>query len=161
MVRSSAQRFWSAVAAATAFLVLALAPFPYGPQAESGSCCDRTPKAGCARNAKGGGLRLKYDSPHNMMWNGLRNHMSMKIIQVPIDNVLLGAVTRLAKARRSSRAALIREACQRYLERIEEEELDRKYVEGYRRKPESASVGKLGERMAKEVWPKEDWNEAW
>jgi metal-responsive CopG/Arc/MetJ family transcriptional regulator len=75
--------------------------------------------------------------------------------------VLLGAVTRLAKVRRSSRAALIREACQRYLERIEEEELDRKYVEGYRRKPESASVGKLGERMAKEVWPKEDWNEAW
>jgi metal-responsive CopG/Arc/MetJ family transcriptional regulator len=87
--------------------------------------------------------------------------MSMKIIQVPIDNVLLGAVTRLAKVRRSTRAALIREACQRYLERIEEEELDRKYVEGYRCKPESASVGKLGERMAKEVWPKEDWNEAW
>jgi len=87
--------------------------------------------------------------------------MSMKIIQVPIDNVLLGAVTRLAKVRRSTRAALVREACQRYLERIEEEELDRKYVEGYRRKPESASVGKLGERMAKEVWPKEDWNEAW
>jgi metal-responsive CopG/Arc/MetJ family transcriptional regulator len=87
--------------------------------------------------------------------------MSMKIIQVPIDNVLLGAVTRLAKVRRSTRAALIREACQRYLERLEEEELDRKYVEGYRRKPESASVGKLGERMAKEVWPKEDWNEAW
>ena len=85
----------------------------------------------------------------------------MKIIQVPIDNVLLGAVTRLAKVRRSTRAALIREACQRYLERLEEEELDRKYVEGYRRKPESASVGKLGERMAKEVWPKEDWNEAW
>jgi metal-responsive CopG/Arc/MetJ family transcriptional regulator len=87
--------------------------------------------------------------------------MSMKIIQVPIDDVLLGAVTRLAKVRRSTRAALVREACQRYLERIEEEELDRKYVEGYRRKPESASVGKLGERMAKEVWPKEDWNEAW
>jgi len=87
--------------------------------------------------------------------------MSMKVIQVPIDNVLLGAVTRLAKVRRLTRAALIREACQRYLERIEEEELDRKYVEGYRRKPESASVGKLGERMAKEVWPKEDWNESW
>ena len=87
--------------------------------------------------------------------------MSMKVIQVPIDNVLLVAVTRLAKVRRSTRAALIREACRRYLERIEEEELDRKYVEGYRRKPESASVGKLGARMAKEVWPKEDWNEAW
>jgi metal-responsive CopG/Arc/MetJ family transcriptional regulator len=87
--------------------------------------------------------------------------MSMKIIQVPIDNVLLGAVNRLAKVRRSTRAALIREACQRYLETVEEEELDRKYAEGYRRKPESAAVGKLGEKMAKEVWAKEDWNEAW
>ena len=87
--------------------------------------------------------------------------MSMKVIQVPIDDVLLGAVTRMAKARRATRAALIREACQRYLERIEEEKLERKYIEGYRRKPENSSVGKLGERMAKEVWPKEDWNEAW
>lgn len=87
--------------------------------------------------------------------------MSMKIIQVPIDDVLLGAVTRLAKVRRSTRAALIREACRRYLERLKEAELDRKYVEGYRRKPESAAAGKLGEKMAKEVWPKEVWDEAW
>lgn len=87
--------------------------------------------------------------------------MAMKVIQVPIDDVLLGALTRLAKGRRSTRAALIREACRRYMERIEEEELDRKYVEGYRRNPESISVGKLGEQMAIEVWPKEDWNEAW
>src|SRR5208282_3983691 len=36
-----------------------------------------------------------------------------------------------------------------------EAELDRMYVKGYRRKPESTSVGKLGERMAKEVWPKD------
>jgi hypothetical protein len=49
MVYSGAQRFWSAVAAATAFVVLALAQVPYEPQAESGSCCYRTPKAGCAR----------------------------------------------------------------------------------------------------------------
>ncbi len=35
---------WSAVAAATAFLVLALAPLPYEPQAEGGSCCYRSPR---------------------------------------------------------------------------------------------------------------------
>ena len=35
---------------------------------------------------------------------------SVKIIQVPIDNVLLGAVNRLAKVRRTTRAALISEA---------------------------------------------------
>jgi metal-responsive CopG/Arc/MetJ family transcriptional regulator len=86
--------------------------------------------------------------------------MSMKIIQVPIDDVLLRAVTRLAKVRRTTRAALVREACQLYLERLTEEELDNRYIEGYRRRPESPSVGKLGERMAQEIWPKEDWNEA-
>jgi metal-responsive CopG/Arc/MetJ family transcriptional regulator len=83
--------------------------------------------------------------------------MPMKIMQVPIDDVLLGAVTRWAKARRSTRAALVREACQRYLERLEEEELDRKYVEGYRRKPESPSIGKAGEKLAASVWPRENW----
>ncbi len=38
------EALWSAVAAATAFLVEAPAPFPYGPRAEGGSCCDRSPK---------------------------------------------------------------------------------------------------------------------
>ncbi len=85
----------------------------------------------------------------------------MKVIQVPMEEELLRAVNRRAKAKRSSRAALIRSACEEYLRRIEEEELERLYVEGYRRKPESPSVGKLGERMAAEVWPREDWNEAW
>jgi hypothetical protein len=33
-------------------MVPALAQFPYEPPAESGSCCDRTPKAGCARSAR-------------------------------------------------------------------------------------------------------------
>jgi metal-responsive CopG/Arc/MetJ family transcriptional regulator len=81
----------------------------------------------------------------------------MKIIQVPMDDRLLRAVTRSAKVRQSTRAALIREACQRYLERLEEEELDRKYVAGYRRKPENPSVGKAGEKLAASVWPKENW----
>ena len=39
---------WSAVAAATALLVLALAPFPYEPQADGGSCCYRSPQGGGA-----------------------------------------------------------------------------------------------------------------
>ncbi len=85
----------------------------------------------------------------------------MKVIQVPMDERLLTAVTRSAKARKSTRAALIREACKRYLDRIEEDELDRKYVEGYRRKPEGPAWGKLGEKLASEVWAKEDWDEAW
>jgi hypothetical protein len=52
-----AQRFRSAVAAATAFLVLTFAQIFYEPNADSGSCCDRTPKAGGARNERRGGSR--------------------------------------------------------------------------------------------------------
>jgi len=35
---------WTAVAAATAFLRPPLAPLPYQPMAEGGSCCYRTPR---------------------------------------------------------------------------------------------------------------------
>ena len=38
-----------------------------------------------------------------------------------------------------------------------ESALDDRYRDGYRRKPESASVGKTGEKLAVEVWPREIW----
>ena len=85
----------------------------------------------------------------------------MRVIQVPMDEDLLKAVNGRAKLRRSTRSALIREACREYLYRIEQGALERKYVEGYQRKPESPLVGKLGERMAQEVWPEEAWDDAW
>ena len=81
----------------------------------------------------------------------------MKVIQVPMDDKLLSAVNRRAKSSDSTRSAFIREACQRHLQRLDEEHLDRQYVEGYRRKPESPSVGKAGEKLASSVWPKENW----
>ncbi len=84
--------------------------------------------------------------------------MPNKVIQVPMDERLLRAVTRSAKERQSTRAALIREACQDYLERLSEEALERKYVEGYRRKAESPAAGKVGIKLAAAVWPKEDWS---
>jgi metal-responsive CopG/Arc/MetJ family transcriptional regulator len=87
------------------------------------------------------------------MCNLLRSIHDMRVIQVPMDEGLLNAVNERAKSRRSTRAALIREACGEYLHRLDQQALDRKYVEGYRRKPESPSVGKLGEKMAGEVWP--------
>ena len=87
------------------------------------------------------------------MCNLLRGIYDMKVIQVPMDEGLLNAVNERAKSRRSTRAALIREACEEYLRRLNQQALDQKYVEGYRRKPESPSVGKQGEKMAGEVWP--------
>ena len=85
----------------------------------------------------------------------------MRVIQVPMDEGLLNAVNERAKSRRSTRAALIREACEEYLHRPDQQALDRKYVEGYRRKPESPLAGKLGEKMAQEVWQEETWDDAW
>jgi len=83
----------------------------------------------------------------------------MKVIQVPMDEKLLRAVNRRAKANRSTRAALIRTACDEYLKKLEEEELERRYVEGYRRKPEDPAWGELGAKLAAEVLPSEDWDE--
>jgi hypothetical protein len=86
---------------------------------------------------------------------------AMRVIQVPMDEGLLKAVNERAKSQRSTRSALIREACQEYLYKTEQEALERKYVEGYQHKPESPLVGKLGERMAREVWREETWDETW
>lgn len=84
----------------------------------------------------------------------------MKVIQVPMEEGLLRAVNREAKVRRSSRAAVIRKACQEYLRKLEVQELERQYVQGYRRKPEKPGWGKAGIKLASQVWPKEDWDEA-
>ncbi len=81
----------------------------------------------------------------------------MKVIQVPMDDKLLKAVNRRARASRTSRSAFVREACQRHLEKLDEEELDRQYEEGYRRKPEDPSIGRVGAKLAAMTWPKEDW----
>ena len=82
----------------------------------------------------------------------------MKVIQVPMDEKLLYAMTRKARAVRSTRAALIRHACEEYLRKLEDEELDRRYVEGYRRKPEKPGLGTAGAKLAAQVWSKEGWS---
>jgi hypothetical protein len=83
----------------------------------------------------------------------------MKVIQVPMDNKLLREMNREAKASRSSRAAVIRKACEEYIRGLEDEELDRQYIEGYRRKPEDPVWGKIGSQLADKVWPQERWDE--
>jgi metal-responsive CopG/Arc/MetJ family transcriptional regulator len=47
----------------------------------------------------------------------------MKVIQVPMDEKLLQAVNRKARASRTTRAAFIRTACQEYLHALEQQEL--------------------------------------
>jgi hypothetical protein len=83
----------------------------------------------------------------------------MKVIQVPLDDKLLRSLNREAKASKSTRAALIRRACHEYLRTLEERELDRQYIEGYRRKPENPAWGEAVEKLLAEVWPQEEWPE--
>ena len=85
------------------------------------------------------------------MWKAVVATLAMKVIQVPMDEELLKSVNERAKSRRSTRSALIRQACAEYLHKLEHEALEQKCVEGHRRKPESRLVGELGEKTAQEV----------
>lgn len=80
-----------------------------------------------------------------------------KIIQVPIEDELLERIDATAGVVAESRAAFIREACKERLKSLRAKELDRLYVEGYRKKPEAldwaeASVRLLSRRVPKEKW---------
>ncbi len=59
-----------------------------------------------------------------------------------------------------SKSKLIRMACRQYIRRLEEDEMDRRYIDGYRRKPENPALGEAGAKLAAHIWPKEDWDEA-
>lgn len=83
--------------------------------------------------------------------------MTKRVIQVPVDEGLLTALDRLSRKQRKARAELIRHACQRYLEQVESEELDRLYRKGYERLPEEPELGEAQVALACEILPKESW----
>lgn len=83
--------------------------------------------------------------------------MPKKVIQVPVDDELLAALDRLSKKQRRARSEFIRRACQRYIEEIECEELDRRYQQGYEAVPEKPDSGEAQVALASEVLPKESW----
>ena len=83
--------------------------------------------------------------------------MKKTIIQVPVDNKLLDALKHESTKQNKTRSELIRLACQQYLKRLQEEELDRLYEEGYKKIPEDTDIGEaqvavLGEVLGKEAW---------
>lgn len=82
---------------------------------------------------------------------------TVKVIQVPMPQSLLEAVTHYAKARKESRAAFIRRALERYLEELREQEMDEAYIQGYRRIPEEVSIGETGAKLAAMVFSEEEW----
>ncbi len=80
-----------------------------------------------------------------------------KIIQVPIERELLERIDTSAGAAAQSRAAFIREACKQRLKSLEAEELDRRYVAGYRKKPEDLEWAKASAKLLSKRLPKEKW----
>jgi len=83
-----------------------------------------------------------------------------KIIQVPVGEELLGSLDELARERGQSRAALIREACERLLKQLEDERLDREYEEGYRKFPEGEEEeawAKIGEERLADLLAEDSW----
>ena len=83
--------------------------------------------------------------------------MAKKVIQVPVDEELLNDLNNLSKKQRKARAELIRQACLRYLQQVEYEELDRLYQQGYMRIPEEPEAGEIQIAVSGEVLSKESW----
>jgi len=83
--------------------------------------------------------------------------MVKKVIQVPVDEELLKNLDNLSKKQRRARSEVIRQACSRYLQQVEHEELDRLYQQGYIRIPEEPEVGELQLAMSGEILSKESW----
>lgn len=83
--------------------------------------------------------------------------MVKKVIQVPVDEELLEALDRLSDKQRMARSELIRQACQRYLRQIENDELDRLYQHGYEEMPEDPEIGEAQIALASSILSKESW----
>jgi len=83
--------------------------------------------------------------------------MARKVIQVPVDEELLNDLNNLSKKQRKARAELIRQACLRYLQQVEYEELDKLYRQGYGKIPEEPEVGETQVAMTGQVMPRESW----
>lgn len=80
-----------------------------------------------------------------------------KVIQVPIEDDLLERIDETAGVVAESRAAFIREACKLRLRSLKAQEMDRRYVEGYRKKPEDTSWAEAGAKLLSRMLAREKW----
>jgi metal-responsive CopG/Arc/MetJ family transcriptional regulator len=83
--------------------------------------------------------------------------MIKKIIQVPVDDVLLKNLNIMSKKQHKARSELIRLACQRYLHSMEQEEMDMIYRRGYKSMPEQSTLGDSQIKMLGQVLSPESW----
>ncbi len=83
--------------------------------------------------------------------------MAKRVIQVPIDELLLKELDGLSVKQHKARSEVIRQACIRYLQDVEDTELDKVYRDGYLRVPEEPGIGEAQVAMLDEVLPEESW----
>lgn len=83
--------------------------------------------------------------------------MAKKVIHVPVDPDLLVALDRLCKRLRKPRAELVRDACRRYLGHVDNEDLDKRYRDGYEAVPEEPAVGEVQTALTGRVLSRESW----
>ena len=83
--------------------------------------------------------------------------MAKKVIQVPVDEVLLKELDSVSKKQQRARSELIRQACRHYLRQVEHEELDKLYKQGYEKIPEEAEIGEAQIAIAGEIVSGESW----
>lgn len=76
-----------------------------------------------------------------------------------MDEELVGKLDALSEKHSQSRAALIREACRKYVVDEHRRGLERQYVEGYLRIPEDPAMGESGAKLAADVWGAEDFSD--
>lgn len=75
----------------------------------------------------------------------------MQTVQMTLDADLVAMVDRAAKRLGLTRSAFARRALTQALERLKIEELERRHVEGYRRKP--VRRGEFDRWVSEQVWP--------
>jgi metal-responsive CopG/Arc/MetJ family transcriptional regulator len=83
--------------------------------------------------------------------------MAKKVIQVPIDDLLLGRLNEFSGKQNCTRSEFIRNACLHYLEHVEKEDLDRRYREGYGKFPEELDTGLMQVTVSHLFLTKEPW----
>lgn len=88
-----------------------------------------------------------------------RTDKGQRIVQVPMSLEFIAQVDRFAKARRESRAAFIRHACERFMAELRERELEAAYERGYREHPEELAFAQTAVRLTTEILPDEDWSD--
>lgn len=77
-----------------------------------------------------------------------------------MNEELLERLDAYSAERGQSRSAFIREACAEYVAKLTEEELDREYVEGYRKFPEGEEEeawARIGEQELAKLLAEDEW----